>query len=1427
MERSKKIISILVALAAFFIVWWVGIRPQPEQAQKPGDVVAAESPKADEAKKPDDPNDEAVSSETKKPDKPDGPDRPDSKKEVAKSDESDEPEDPNDPMESLNLNDVAMKEILKKLAEWTGKTIIPDDEAKKLKVTILAPDKLPRSEALSMIYAALRMKGYVAEFADNAIFLKPIAQAKLGEVPTISSDYPLALIDNKDQIVQKFFKLKNYSASQMGQILMPLMGEYGYVSADENTSSLLVIDTVKNLMRIGLLIEQYDVVEVAELETQIFEIQYGDPTEIVSLLETLLSNSASSASRVPSRGRPGPPIRTSLSRDRERNKKSSGGSGGTATTVTVGTSQTPAMLIPETTYNWVIAKATAEDMKHIAEWIEKLDKAVPTILVDYPLSQIENKNQVVQKFFRLKNYGSTQMAQIVEPLLTDAGHVTADQNTRTLFVVDTVQSLMRLEGIIEQFDIPEAEQAQQDIFEVYNGDPAEIVQVLRMLLSVDGTGGSSGRSSSRSRYGGSYYGRGYSSYGRSSRYSYGRSSRSSGSTPVIGTGQIPIVLIPEPTRKWIIARASAEDMKKIAEWIEKLDKQQTIAREYETISLGYADVSEVAQRLNEVIQEMPGSELQQSVLVQPLTQARQIMIFGRPEMRDMVKKLIAEIDIPTGLFETKVFPLKYADPDKIKENLEGLYEQEAGYSYSYGFSNRGYSRSSRNVETKDTVRIISFSTMNQITVIASPENMLKIEEQIKEWDVPLDLDQVRPRILTLHNSDPVQMANLLKTLFSEEADSTGDFFRRYIFGDDDDDRQKIVGPLYGQLTFEEVPGTKKIIVISNIAGAYDIIENLVKELDSQEMGEVPHVIELKYADPEDLTERLNALFVEPGQQATIRRTTQELTGESAMDDTDDNNNNSNNNNQTTTSDEYTPPWSGAGARSNLLGEEMPISNVIGRVRFVPEPHTKSIMVLAPPEYMDALRALISTLDKPGKQVVIEAIIVEVEHSKVTSLGVELSTNPAAFGTLGENAILALGNLTNIGTHGDALGTVSPASGVAASGTGSVLSVGTDIYALIDFLIKETNAKVLNQQTLWTKDNEQANFFKGSQVAFRGSESITQQTTSQNIEFNRVGMELRARPSITPENDVDMIVNVEISQLTSDLVNDQPVRTVMETTTNMIVQNGQTLLLGGILFQNDSKVERKLPLLGDLPLLGGLFRHNEVNLANSEMFVFMTPRVIEEPNATIAEAEKAREKLDSIRRGINTSLEDLNGSTSEDASDDSAKMESDKTEKTEAKAAMKAETETVAEPTIETTSETQVEMKAEGSTEGIQEENNPPSVLIHLDRLTKPQGMNDRQNTKDLSINNGKTPKIHSFAPSRSKINRGQNAALSWSVSYADSVRIEPKVGKVGILGSQIVYPSETTQYTIIAANKSGEARWTQQVEVLNTENKIVARGARR
>jgi general secretion pathway protein D len=1276
MERSKLIISIVVGIASVLIIWRVGFVPDPPipgQAEKPAETkVVTEAEKPPDVQKLVEANEPTVAADVNEPGRiaavgepitlaavgeqrrPDGVGRP---RRAVIITEPNEPAEPNEPMEIVNLKNVEMKTIIEKLAKWTGKVIIPTDESMKERITIYAPEKLPRSKALQKIYSALSMKGYIAEQTDGTIFIKPITgAARLGEVPTITDDYPLAKIENKDQIVQKFFNLKNYSPSQMGQIILPLMGEYGYVSADEGTGSLLVIDTVKSLMRISLIIEQFDVVDAEEIITEIFEIQHGNPTKIVEMLQSLLSDSSSSSSVRGPGGRGGPPF---MQRPGSSSSSSRGRtSGGTATSVTLGTSRTPAILIAEPTYNWIIAKATAEDLKQIGEWIKRLDRSVPTLFIDQPLARVENKNQIVQKFFKLENYSPSQMAQIVGPLVSEeTGYVSADESTGNLLVIDTVENLIRIEMIIAEFDVPEAEQTVTEIFEIRYGDPSEIVQLLRMLIT--GEAGTSSRSLGRS----SSYGR--SSYGRSSSYSRtsysssrgyssgfrGSSRPGSSQSVMIGPSDQPVVLIPEPNRKWIIARASAEDMQRIGEWIDKLDKEEPVKSEHETISITYADVSEVADRLNEAMQQMPGSELQASVLIQPLENARQIVIFGRADMREMVKKLIAEIDIPTGLFQTEHFKLKYADPDDVKEKLEELYDATSSTSGRGGYTSIYYFGSARSTAmSAETVRVISYVTRKQVTVIASAENMEKVRQQIKEWDVPIPVDELKPRIIELHNSDPVQMAELLKTLFTEEGGG-GMSIYDILFGSGTEDKQKIVGPLYGQLTFEEVPGTKKIIVISKIPEAYDVIEQLILDLDREEMGEIPKVIELKYADPEDLSERLNAMFVEAGQQAPIRYAEQGLSATSAMDAAEDSaSGGGSSNNQSAGQSQqqtYTPPWSGSGARSSI-DEELPISNVIGRIRFVPEPHTKSIMVLAPPEFMDEIEELIAQLDVPGKQVMIEAIIVEVEHTKVTSLGIELSTNPNAFGSAGENALTALANITHLGTYNSASGIISP-SGAAgstlfgATGTsGTLLGVGTDVYALLDFLIKTTDAKILNQQTIWTKDNEEASFFKGSEVPFLGS--VTQSVnigTQQAINYELVGMELRARPGITPEDKVDMEVNIEISQLTAEREQNVPIRSQMITTTNMIVQNNQTLLLGGILFQKDSKVEAKLPLFGDLPLIGGLFRHNSIIQTNSELLVFMTPHVIDEDAEELPEAvEEKKEKLENIRGQLEETMEEL-------------------------------------------------------------------------------------------------------------------------------------------------------------------------------------------
>ena len=159
-----------------------------------------------------------------------------------------------------------------------------------------------------------------------------------------------------------------------------------------------------------------------------------------------------------------------------------GSSGGTSTVIT-GTGGKSISLAAEAKQGWIIAKASPDDMAEIGRWIERLDQAVTTVTADTPLSTIENKNQVVQKCIKLESYSPSQMGEIILPLLSESGYVSADESTGNLLVIDTVENLMRVEAIVAQFDVPEAEQTTTQVFDMQHADPAEVVQLLRMLLS--------------------------------------------------------------------------------------------------------------------------------------------------------------------------------------------------------------------------------------------------------------------------------------------------------------------------------------------------------------------------------------------------------------------------------------------------------------------------------------------------------------------------------------------------------------------------------------------------------------------------------------------------------------------------------------------------------------------------------------------------------------------------------------------------------------------------------------------------------------------------------------------------------------------------------------------------------------------------------
>jgi len=300
------------------------------------------------------------------------------------------------------------------------------------------------------------------------------------------------------------------------------------------------------------------------------------------------------------------------------------------------------------------------------------------------------------------------------------------------------------------------------------------------------------------------------------------------------------------------------------------------------------------------------------------------------------------------------------------------------------------------------------------------------------------------------------------------------------------------------------------------------------------------------------------------------------------------------------------------------------SNLIGRIRIVPVWRQNAVMVLSPPEYRSSIATLIESLDKPGRQVLISAVIAEVSVRDELSLGLRWGSGNINPG-LPDNA-LSIGTTTSA-TENNFLGNLFDTS---------VLNVGADLNLVFQALKQDGDVKILSEPRIFTSDNQEAVFFDGQDVPIV---TDTNTTPEGNIissrEYRAVGISLRARPRITSQGAVDLRVNLELSSIQPTLTTDGFfIFDRRETTTQLIVQNGQTVVISGILRSEESDIVRKIPFLGDIPLLGALFSSTERRVENAELVAFITPIVVQN-NTEVEELNVPfRERLDELRRQLN-------------------------------------------------------------------------------------------------------------------------------------------------------------------------------------------------
>jgi len=311
-----------------------------------------------------------------------------------------------------------------------------------------------------------------------------------------------------------------------------------------------------------------------------------------------------------------------------------------------------------------------------------------------------------------------------------------------------------------------------------------------------------------------------------------------------------------------------------------------------------------------------------------------------------------------------------------------------------------------------------------------------------------------------------------------------------------------------------------------------------------------------------------------------------------------------------------PEVAPAGAAGALPYVEAQAANVIqmgGNASVVADPNTNSLIISAPPEYALLMKQLVEQLDQAPPQVLIEAIVAEVTLDAERKLGLEWTWTEHPH----------LGNRDLTGTVGTDFGLASETGGFSYAIGGSSFS------SLLHALATDDNVTILSTPKIFTSNNRQAEINISTQMPYVSSVLATETTQTFAVQYLDVGVILQVTPQISPDGTVTMQVTQQANELLGfqNLGNTVQAPTVAQryAQATIRVADGQTVILGGIISDSTSRSVSKVPVLGDLPLIGNLFRHTTVSKKKSELLVFLTPKVVRTPEEASALTRSEQEK----------------------------------------------------------------------------------------------------------------------------------------------------------------------------------------------------------
>jgi type II secretion system protein D len=656
----------------------------------------------------------------------------------------------------------------------------------------------------------------------------------------------------------------------------------------------------------------------------------------------------------------------------------------------------------------------------------------------------------------------------------------------------------------------------------------------------------------------------------------------------------PVVVLAEESSNSLIAMASRDDHKVIKDMLKLLDKPSTLAANFELFPLLHARADAVAETMNNLFAAQADNSTGEAhaLGVEADTRTNALLVWASPSEMANIREMIHKLDTaePTRNHMVKIIKLEHARAEDFASLLEDtLLSTEGGSDdeaviISFMTKDKDGNAVERQLLRQD-IQITADRRTNSLMVRAPRESINMLEAMI------LDFDRIRPvtseiALFKLVNHDADSMVEQLTTLFEEGTAGDSEVESQLVFSGLGDFDFSSVGQT---LRFTADRRTNTVIA----AGAevdLRMVEELINILDSQDTEErVNQVYRARFRGADEIANAIRNF-----------------------------------------NDQEQDPFSDIDDETSQMrrAERMISVEAIGD-----EETSNSVLLGVSPRYQDQVLRLIDEIDRPEPQVMIRVLIAEVTLQDDVSLGIEMVGQDLRFS---ENAVLGPNGIVQGSDFDYVLGTALG----AAQGLGlNFTMTGEDFSFLLNALQTDSRLEVLSRPVMMIQNGSEGEISIGDEIPVITGTDITQGTTTSTIGRERVGIVLTAKPQVSPDGYVTIEISQEISNFSGDQIQlseglSNPVIGERQVQTNVTLRDGETVVIGGLIQQRESSGDTKVPLLGDIPVLGALFRTSSVTSVKNELLIVLNVNVIRthEDRKYFSEEELHRFHLsDRIRR----------------------------------------------------------------------------------------------------------------------------------------------------------------------------------------------------